>query len=361
MSAAFVLTENASLTARNGFRVTARAELLVDVREPQGLTELFAMPWFRTAPTVVLGEGSNTLIVGDVPGAVIAINSRGRTVLDDAGDSVLLRVAAGEHWDDVVRWSLGLGLAGLENLALIPGTAGAAPIQNIGAYGVEIGEFVEVVEAWDRHAQRVVRLTAAECAFGYRDSVFKRAPARWLVSAVELRLSRNRVPRFDYPGLAQELAALGASAHPRPAQVAEAVSRLRTRKLPNPELVPNVGSFFRNPVVAAAVATELQRDAPGIPSFPTANPEQHKLSAAWLIERAGWKGHREGDAGVAAQHALVLVNHGQASGAQILALAQRIAASVQDRFGVELEPEARIVGAQWEASPESATRVEAAN
>lgn len=361
MSTAFVLTENASLTARNGFRVAARAELLVDVRDPQGLAELFATPWFRSAPTLVLGEGSNTLIVGDVPGAVITINSRGRSVLDDAGDSVLVRVAAGEHWNDVVHWSLGLGLAGLENLALIPGTAGAAPIQNIGAYGVEISEFVEVVEAWDRDAQRSVRLTRSECAFGYRDSVFKREPARWLVSAVELRLARHRAPRIDYPGLPQELATLGAGEHPRPALIAEAVSRLRTRKLPNPELTPNVGSFFRNPVIATRIATELQREAPGVPTFPTADPDRQKVSAAWLIERAGWKGYREGDVGVAAQHALVLVNHGQASGADILALAQRIAASVLDRFGVVLEPEARIVGAQWDASTPSAPQVQAAN
>ncbi len=349
MSAAYALTENASLAARNGFRVPARAELFVDVRRPEGLDALFSMPYLRSAPLLVLGEGSNTLIVGDVPGVVICVGALGRGVVSDDGDSALVRVGAGEHWDDVVRWSLGQGLAGLENLALIPGTAGAAPIQNIGAYGVEAGEFIETVEAFDRHALRSVRLSRADCAFGYRDSVFKRDPSRWLVTSLELRLPRQREPRIDYPGLREELAALGAGDHPRPAQIAEAVSRLRTRKLPNPALLPNVGSFFRNPVVPAALAHELQREHPALPVFPAGDEARRKLSAAWLIERAGWKGHRDGDAGVAEQHALVLVNHGHSSGADLLDLARRIAASVRERFGIALEPEARIIGATWES------------
>lgn len=347
------LAENASLTTRNGFRVAARAELFVDVRETDALGELFALPWFQRAPIVVLGEGSNTLIVGDVPGAVLSVNTLGRQIVSDDGDSVLVRVAAGEHWDDVVRWSIGLGLAGLENLALIPGTAGAAPIQNIGAYGTEVGEFIETVEVWDRHTQRPSRLSTLECAFAYRDSVFKHEPSRWLVTAMELRLPRERTPRIDYPGLPEELTGLGAAENPRPAQIAEAVTRLRSRKLPNPALLPNVGSFFRNPIVPHAVADALQREEPTLPVFTNAEPQQRKLSAAWLIERTGWKGYREGDAGVAAQHALVLVNHGQASGEQILDLARRIATSVEARFGVVLEPEARILGAEW-TSPSTA-------
>ncbi|MCX7556864.1 UDP-N-acetylmuramate dehydrogenase [Xanthomonadaceae bacterium JHOS43] len=347
MSAAYTLTENASLLARNGFRVPARSELLVDVRRPDGLDELFSLPWMRTAPVLVLGEGSNTLIVGDVPGATICVGALERRIVSDDGESVLVRVGAGEHWDDVVRWSLGLGLAGLENLALIPGTAGAAPIQNIGAYGTEVGEFIETVEAFDRQVLRNVRLTAAECAFGYRDSLFKRDPSRWLVTAIELRLPRHRAPRIDYPGLRDELAVLGAGDSPRPAHVAEAVTRLRTRKLPNPTLLPNVGSFFRNPIIPATLAEELLRDEAGLPVFPAGDESLRKLPAAWLIERAGWKGHRDGDAGVAAQHALVLVNHGTASGTQMLDLARRIAASVRERFGVTLEPEARIIGATF--------------
>lgn len=347
MSAAYHLTENASLAARNGFRVPARAELFVDVRRPEGLDELFAMPYLRSAPLLVLGEGSNTLIVGDVPGVVICVGALGRSIVSDDGDSMLVRVGAGEHWDDVVRWSLGLGLAGLENLALIPGTAGAAPIQNIGAYGTEAGEFIQTVDAFDRSLRRSVRLSRSKCEFGYRDSIFKRDPSRWLVTALELRLPRRHPPRIDYPGLREELAAIGAGDSPRPSQIAEAVTRLRTRKLPNPAILPNVGSFFRNPVVASEVAHQLQREHPHLPVFPAGDDALCKLSAAWLIEHAGWKGHRDGDAGVAEQHALVLVNHGHASGAELLDLARRIAASVHERFGVLLEPEARIIGATF--------------
>ncbi len=347
MVAGCLLAENASLLARNGFRVAARAELFADVRHRDGLAELLAMPYLQRAPLLVLGEGSNTLIVGDVPGVVVSVGIMGRELLEEDAHGALLRVGAGERWDDVVRWSLGLGFAGLENLVLIPGSAGAAPIQNIGAYGTEVGEFVETVEAWDRKASTLVRLDREACAFGYRDSVFKREPSRWLVTAIELRLPRHQPPRIGYPGLPQELAALGAGETPRPSQIAEAVARLRTRKLPDPALLPNVGSFFRNPVVPEALASELARDLPELPVFAAHDGGWRKLSAAWLIERAGWKGFREGDAGVSPQHALVLVNHGQASGAQMFDLAQRIAASVQERFGVALEPEARIVGARW--------------
>lgn len=347
MNSAWSLAENVSLAAVNGFRVEARAELRVEVRRPEGLHELFALPWFGHAPILFLGEGSNTLIVGDVPGAVISIHAPERRILEDDGECALIRVGAGEHWDDVVRWSLGQGLAGLENLALIPGTAGAAPVQNIGAYGTEVCEYIETVEAWDRNAGRLVRLAAADCGFAYRDSRFKHEPARWLVTALELRLPRRAAPRLDYPGLREELAALGAGPEPRPSQIAEAVSRLRTRKLPNPALIPNVGSFFRNPIVPSAQAEALRADEPSLPLHATDDPARRKLSAAWLIERAGWKGHREGDAGVSAQHALVLVNHGSASGAQVFELARRIADSVQAHFGVALQPEARIVGADW--------------
>lgn len=347
MSEAFTLAENASLAGRNGFRVAARAELVADVRSPDGFAELFAFPFVRNSRVLVLGEGSNILFAGDWPGTVVSVAMLGLRILEDDGDTCLVRAEAGERWDDLVRWSLGHGLCGLENLSLIPGTVGAAPIQNIGAYGTEVGEFVHAVDAWDRSTRRLERLDRAACGFAYRESVFKREPERYIVVALELRLPRRREPRTDYPGVRAELAAMGADPA-RPSHVAEAICRLRTRKLPNPALLGNVGSFFKNPVVDATTAQDLCRTHPGLPTFPGADSTMHKLSAAWLIEQCGWKGHREGDAGVAAQHALVLVNHGHASGSQLLALAQRIAASVLDRFGVALEPEARIVGAPFQ-------------
>ncbi len=341
----YTLLEKAPLDARSTFRVAARAELLADVRTPEGLAELLAFPYVRSQPILVVGEGSNLLFVGEVPGVVVSLAATGIRVLDDDGDRATFRVEAGERWDDFVRWSVGRGFHGLENLALIPGSIGACPIQNIGAYGAEVGEFIVAVEAHDRRGGQLVRLPAADCAFGYRDSVFKRDPERWVITAVEFALDRHRPLRLDYAGVAESLAELGVD-RPRPVHVAEAISRLRSRKLPNPALVGNAGSFFKNPTIEAERAADLARSFPGLPVFGQA-AGQAKLSAAWMIEHCGWKGHREGDAGVAAQHALVLVNHGRASGADILALARRVSASVAERFGVALEPEVRIVGARW--------------
>jgi len=258
---------------------------------------------------------------------------------------VVFRAEAGAGWHACVLRSLALGLGGLENLALVPGTVGASPIQNIGAYGVELDSRVHEVEAWDRDTRRMVRLSREACGFGYRDSRFKREPDRWLVTAVEFALSREPVLVLDYAGLRDELAAAPGSTRSA-ADVADAVCRIRRRKLPDPAVIGNAGSFFKNPVVPGAQARQLLATHPGMPVFGAADGRS-KLSAAWLIDACGWKGHRDGDAGVSATHALVLVNHGGAQGRDLLALARRIAASVQDRFGVALQPEPRIVGACW--------------
>lgn len=342
----FLLRENAPLVARNTFGIAARAEMLAEVKGLDGVAELFAMPGLREQPLLVLGEGSNLLFAGDAQGIVVALPQPGIDVLAEDADAVTLQVAAGERWDDLVCWAVSRRLCGLENLAMIPGSVGACPIQNIGAYGTEVGEFITVVEAFDRHTGATAALRQSDCAFGYRDSVFKRNPERWLITAVEFRLPRQREMRLDYPGVREELNRMGAPEHPRPAHVAEAIARIRTNKLPNPALLGNAGSFFKNPVVAPAHAAALGAEFAGLPRF-AADQGLSKLSAAWLIEHCGWKGHREGDAGVSAQHALVLVNYGKASGVQILDLARRIAASVQSRFGVRLEPEPRIIGASW--------------
>ncbi len=339
--AAYTIAENASLRTRNSFGVEARAALLVEVRRTEALAELMAFARFRTQAPLVLGAGSNILFTRDWPGVVLSLDTRGIELLDDDGEHLQLRVAAGERWHDFVLWSLAKGCRGLENLALIPGTVGAAPIQNIGAYGVEVAEFIVAVEAWDRDAGRLVTLTAAQCAFGYRDSLFKREQERWIVVAVRFALPRQRALRTDYAGVGEELAAMGVH-DAGAAQVAEAVMRLRTRKLPDPAVLGNAGSFFKNPLLAADAARTLCARHPGLPCWP--DPQgRAKLSAAWLVEQAGCKGLREGDAAVSQQHALVLVNHGNASGAQLWALAERVRTAVQARFGVVLEPEPRIV------------------
>lgn len=337
----YSILEDAPLGGRNTLRVAARAALLVDVRDSAALAEVLAFPLLRNAPLLVLGEGSNLLLTRDMPGAVLSLVTRGIRILADDGEHAIVRAEAGESWNDLVHWTLGRGLAGLENLVLIPGTAGAAPIQNIGAYGVELREFVQAVEAWDRQAAAFVRLDKAACEFGYRDSLFKRERERYVVTALELKLPRRAALRLDYAGVREELAALGA-ATPTPALVAEAIARLRRRKLPDPAVIGNAGSFFKNPVVAAAQAQALAAAHPALPQWPLADG-QVKLSAAWLIEQAGYRGLREGDAGIAAQHALVLVNHGQASGAQLWGLAQRVREGVRERYGVMLEPEPRVV------------------
>lgn len=339
-------TRDADLTARTSLRVPARAAWLVEVAEPAALPAVLADPRVGDGELLVLGGGSNLLFAADLEGVALALTCAAVSVVADDGDAVVVRAGAGRGWHDFVLHTLTLGLSGLENLSLIPGTVGAAPIQNIGAYGVELDQRVHTVEAWDRDAGALVRLAAADCGFAYRDSRFKRETGRWIVTAVEFALMRRPRLELSYTGIGDALAAMGIDA-PTPAEVSEAVCRIRTRKLPDPALLANAGSFFKNPIVPAARAGALATAHPGMPTFDAGVPGRRKLSAAWLIDACGWKGHRDGDAGVAPGHALVLVNHGGASGAELLALARRIAASVQSEFGVALEPEPRLVGARW--------------
>lgn len=336
----YTLIESAPLVARNTLRVAARARLLAEVRDAAKLPELLDFPAVRDRPLLVLGEGSNLLLTGDFEGTVVAMATRGVQVEQD-GEVARIAVAAGERWDDFVRWTLGQGFAGLENLILIPGTVGAAPIQNIGAYGTEVAEFIESVEAWDLKERRVVSLDSAACAFAYRYSLFKREPGRYIVTAVRFALPRTHALRLDYAGIREELARMGVD-KPAPFHVAEAVVHLRTRKLPDPAVIGNAGSFFKNPVVEAALGDALKREHPELVAWPGSDG-RWKLSAAWLIEAAGFKGYREGDAGISNRHALVLVNHGHASGAELWALAHKVISGVEAKFGVRLEPEPVVV------------------
>jgi len=346
MSPAWTLSENASLHALNTFHVEATAPWLLRVHEPAALPEALASPAIAGLPLLVLGSGSNVLLAGDPEGCVLSLANADIAILQHHADHAIVRAGAGTPWHGLVMWSLAQGLSGLENLALIPGTVGAAPIQNIGAYGTQVGEFIHVVEAWDRQQLQWRRMAPAECGFAYRDSVFKHAPERWLITAVEFRLPLLHELRLDYAGIREELAAMGV-ATPGAGDVAEAVIAIRRRKLPDPAVLGNAGSFFKNPQLPRAQVEALRHAWPALPVFPGEREDQAKISAAWLIEQCGWKGARDGDAGVSAAHALVLVNHGQASGAQLLALARRIAESVRERFAVVIEPEPRLIGAVW--------------
>lgn len=339
------IVEAASLQGRNTFGIVAHARRLIEVADNAALSDIFqTIP--SAASALVLGGGSNLLFAGSPGGTVIALGSSMIEVVEDDGERVIVRADAGTDWHALVMWTLQQGLSGMENLALIPGSVGAAPIQNIGAYGVEVRDCIHAVEAFERATAQSRRLDRCACEFSYRDSLFKREPDRYIVTAVEFVLERGARTNLEYAGVADELSQMGID-QPSAMQVAEAVIRLRRRKLPNPAVIGNAGSFFKNPIVPNAQGDALQQQHAALPMFRGSGDDTRKLSAAWLIDACGWKGHRDGDAGVSDKHALVLVNHGHATGVQLLDLARRIADSVQVRFGVALEPEPRIIGATW--------------
>ena len=345
---------------RNTFGVAATAGLLIETDDAADLPALFsndlAGASTQASELLVLGGGSNLLLV-EGPALALTLDTRAIHVLDSHDDRAIVRAEAGVEWHHFVVWTLEHGYAGLENLALIPGSIGAAPIQNIGAYGVEVGERIRAVEVFERATGAFHRFDAAACAFAYRDSVFKRDLDRYLIVAVEfeLPLARTLSPaalKIDYSGIREEMGLAPDTRSGYDARdIADAVIRLRQRKLPDPAVVGNAGSFFKNPIVPVAQAEKLLSAHPQLPMFRADSDATRKLSAAWLIDACGWKGRRadtgSGDAGVSDKHALVLVNHGRASGAELLALAREIATDVHARFGVAIEPEPRIVGARW--------------
>ena len=327
----------------NTLALNACATALVHVSSERCLLEAMAWAAAEGLPVVPLGEGSNVVLAGDLAALVVRMETRGIDMLEDNGDSVVLRVAAGEQWHALVEWSIEQGYYGLENLALIPGTVGAAPIQNIGAYGVELATFAQRVHCIDIATGEAQVLAGLDCQFGYRDSIFKgRLRDQLIITALELRLSRVAAVRTDYPVLARALAEQGID-NATARQVFDAVVNIRRSKLPDPAQVPNAGSFFKNPVVTNERARDLRREFSAMPQYPQADGST-KLPAAWLIETCGWKGHRRDGLGIHPEHALVLVNYGANSGEALLTLAAEVAASVQERFGIQLEIEPRIYG-----------------
>lgn len=327
-----------ALDAFNTFGLSARAQRYVAIDDIAALQALIGSPqWPAADRRLVLGGGSNLIFAGDYPGLVVHVALRGRRLCGEDDGAWWVEAAAGEPWHDFVRWTLAQGWPGLENLSLIPGTVGAAPVQNIGAYGVELAAHCDTVEAVDLDSATLRRFTAQECAFAYRDSVFRRQPGRWLITAVRFRLPRCWQPALGYPELAREVAARGWTA-PTPTQVSDAVIAIRQRKLPDPAQLGNAGSFFKNPLVDGARFAALHAQWPALPHYPQADG-QIKLAAGWLIEQCGWKGRRDGAVGCHAGQALVLVNHGGARGEDVRRVAAAIRADVAARFGVELEVE----------------------
>ena len=327
---------DADLSTLNTFGLRARAARLLRLRSAEALAAALATAP-QEGPRLVLGGGSNLVLTGDFPGTVLKVDIAGRRLLRTEPDAWIVEAGAGENWHDFVRWTLAQGWPGLENLSLIPGTVGAAPIQNIGAYGLEIVDRFDSLDAIELDSGASRSFGVADCAFGYRDSVFKRHPGRWLVTAVRFRLPRPWQAVTRYADVARELAARGIEA-PGALDVSDAVIAIRRRKLPDPAAIGNAGSFFKNPVVAAAACARLLAAHPAMPHYPQPDGRE-KLAAGWLIEQAGWKGRDLGPVGCYEHQALVLVNRGGATGADVRRIAAAIMADVEARFGVRLEPE----------------------
>lgn len=328
-----------NLLERNSFHVEQRAARLIEFEEAADLHTLFTGE--RPSKWMVLSGGNNILFTQDYDGVLLTPISTAIEPIEENADSLLVRVDAGVEWDDLVAWAVERGLWGIENLSLIPGKAGAAPVQNIGAYGVEVKDVIERVHLYDTTTLHERRLEQRDCAFGYRDSIFKRAlKGQVIITAIEVRLSKHPAPRLGYGDVEREVEARGGATL---RNIREAICAIRRSKLPDTALLGNAGSFFKNPVVANEVAEQLLATYPAMPHYPTADPARTKLAAGWLIDQAGLKGVRDGAVGVHDRQALVLVNHGGATGGEVIAFARRVIDEVKRKFGIEIEPEVNII------------------
>lgn len=342
MPAAPQLESDVSLRPYNTFGLDVKARLFARFASVDELRALLALPAVQQAEKLVLGGGSNLLFTKDFDGVVLKNEICGLEILSQDDDTALVRAGAGESWHGLVQYALDQNLSGLENLSLIPGTVGAAPLQNIGAYGAELKDTFEQLEAVEVATGRLRTFSRDECGFGYRESVFK-GPLKnqFVVTGVLLRLHRQARPNVRYGDIQTTLQDMGVAGEPTPRDVSEAVISIRRSKLPDPAHIGNAGSFFKNPEISQAKYDELHTQHPGLPGYPV--PGGVKVPAAWLIEQCGWKGLRRGPHGVHDRQALVLVNHGGAHGHDIRDLAYEIIASVREKFGIELHPEVNIM------------------
>lgn len=339
-----LVTRDVDLSTRTTLALPGRAAFYAEISSPAQLAQVAgSCSWARR---FVLGAGSNLVLTGDFDGLLLHMAIGGRQLIGEDDDAWYVRAGAGESWHRLVEWTLAQGWPGLENLALIPGTVGAAPIQNIGAYGLEIADRLLSLEACDMQSGKMLHFDRAACRFAYRDSVFKQQS--WhldgsrVITHVTLRLPKAWQPLTSYPDLAAEFDQQQIT-HPNARQIAAAVIQVRRRKLPDPAVLPNAGSFFHNPVVEAGFAADLGRRFPALPRYPQADGRV-KLAAGWLIEQAGWKGRNLGPVGMYDKQALVLVNRGGARGSDVRALMHAVQWDVNERFGVDLVPEPVFLG-----------------
>lgn len=337
------LKQNVSLKPFNTFGIEATAAYYAVAESVEDIKEVLSNPVVKGLPLLVLGGGSNMLLTQDFNGLVLHIKIKGFSVVEENDDYVVVEVGAGEVWHQFVLWAIEKGLGGVENLSLIPGSVGAAPMQNIGAYGVEIKEVFQSLKALNIAELTTRIFEKEECRFGYRESIFKReVKGQYIITHVSFKLSKKPVFNTSYGAIETELQAQGVDAnHINIKAISNAVVQIRQSKLPDPAQIGNAGSFFKNPVVSAEKVAELKAKYPDMPAYPSG--ENQKLAAGWLIEQCGWKGYREGDTGVHKNQALVIVNYGNAKGNELYALSEKVLQSVKEKFGVELEREVNII------------------
>lgn len=322
------------LTARNTLALRARSRFGIELDQTDALPALLAHAASESLPLRILGGGSNVVLAEAFDGITALVALKGRSIVEDTADHVIIEAAAGETWHDLVAWTVDQALGGLENLALIPGTVGAAPVQNIGAYGAELADFFHSLDAFDRQSGEIVHFDRADCAFAYRDSRFKQQPDRYVVLSVRLALAKRWTANLRFAGLSE----LADMPELTPRMVMDRVIALRTSKLPDWRVNPNAGSFFQNPIIPLDQAAHVLAEFPDAPNYPQAE-NLTKLSAGWLIEKSGLKGFRMGPVGMSERHALVVVNHGGATQSDVAALAGHVKATVKARFGVQLHEE----------------------
>ena len=335
---ALQIEHRASLREHNTFGLPAVASTLVHIKSDADVRRVIDHAEYGIAPKFILGAGSNVVLTRDVAAVVLKIEVMGRRLVRESEEAWIVEAGAGESWHDIVNWTLAQGWPGLENLALIPGLVGAAPVQNIGAYGVELKDRFDALDAVDLVTGRTVTLDATMCRFGYRDSVFKHElAAKSVITRVRLRLPKPWQPVLGYLDLERKMLESGVLT-PDARTVFDWVCGIRSAKLPDPKRIGNAGSFFKNPVVSPEQCRDIIGRDPEIVHYPMADGSV-KLAAGWLIDACGWKGKSVGRAGVYERQALVLVNRGGASGAEVVTLARAIQESVYGRFGIRLEPE----------------------
>lgn len=330
------------LTPYNTLNISAKARYFASVESESQLKQILQHPKSEGLQILVLGGGSNVLFVNDFDGLVLHIGIKGREVIKETDEDIWLKIGAGENWHQIVRYCVNNGWGGIENLSLIPGTVGAAPIQNIGAYGVELEEVFEWLEAVDIEGRETRRYEKQHCEFGYRDSIFKgELKGVVIVTSVVLKLSKKPELNTSYGAIQSELDKRNIK-QPTIRDISDIVIDIRNSKLPNPDSLGNAGSFFKNPIVKEEVYERIKEKYPEAPGYDMGN-QKTKVPAGWLIEEAGWKGKVVGNTGTYKQQALVIVNHGDATGREIMDLADRIKTTVKEQFGIDLVPEVNIV------------------